>query len=493
MFARKAPAATCGRGPVPIAQRLACAPLAILLAAAAGCTPAVSSVSPPSVAAGGPAFKMTVLGSGFTRSSSVQWNGSARSTAYVSATELVAQVDATDIAATGSASITVANPDSTGGTSSSGSGATSKARTISIVTPPVDATAYRIDPAHDGAMRFASVSFPASPLWQASLGAGTPSNIVIADGKVFLATAMAAGSKLMAISQATGGPAWSSRTLPANVTGPAGLAYENGRVFVSSGGSVYAYAAGSGALDWTSGFGTASAGTPTAADGLVYVVVSDNATLYALNETDGAISWQQPLAAAAGIAAVTADGLYVTATSSGCHTLDLRPVSGEVIWDSSEDTRFCPQTADGAPVVANERVYSAISSGTSIFDAQTGTGSGTLSDSLPAAFNATTAYFPQGANLEAIDLAAGTVAWTFNGDGTQLTANPILVNQDVITGSSAGNVYALDAASGKQVWRQALGGQVEELSAGDGLLLVVDETHQDGSGTLLAYRLAGNP
>ncbi|HLG15431.1 MAG TPA: RHS repeat-associated core domain-containing protein [Blastocatellia bacterium] len=79
--------------------------------------PSISSISPPSVTAGGSAFTLTVNGSGFISSSVVRANGSNRTTSIVSATQVTAQILATDIAAAGSVSITVFNPTPGGGTS----------------------------------------------------------------------------------------------------------------------------------------------------------------------------------------------------------------------------------------------------------------------------------------------------------------------------------------------------------------------------------------
>lgn len=496
MSARQVRASRCGHGSSRTAPRLSLSALALLLGVA-GCASSVNSVSPPAVTAGGPAFNLTVLGTGFSNTSNVQWNGASRSTQYVSATELVAQINAADIAATGSASITVTSSDSISGSSSSSSSdsssSQSNAKTISIVPPSIDAADYQIDPAHDGAISFASVSFPSSPAWRASLGAGTPSNVVVADGKVFLTISASSGTQLIALQQSNGATAWGPTTIPTTTAGTADVAYDSGRVFVSGGSTLYAYDAGSGALDWSAAFGATAAGAPNAADGLVYVVVSGNATLYALDEGTGAITWQQPLSYASGTLAATADGIYVTATTTGCYTIDFRPATGEVIWDTSAGTGSCPLLAEGTPIVANQLVYSPDSSGTSIFAAETGSSSGTLADSLPAAFTSSAGYFPQGANLDAINLSDSTVAWTFNGDGSQLTASPIIVNTYVITGSSDGFVYAIDETSGKQVWSQTLGSQVEQLSAGDGLLVVVDETSNDNSGTVTAYTLSASP
>jgi Tol biopolymer transport system component len=60
---------------------------------------------------------MNVFGAGFTSSSMVQWNGSARPTTLLNAGELQAQIPATDLAKAGTFPITVANSGSKGGTS----------------------------------------------------------------------------------------------------------------------------------------------------------------------------------------------------------------------------------------------------------------------------------------------------------------------------------------------------------------------------------------
>src|SRR5882724_2841698 len=77
--------------------------------------PAISNVFPTATAAGGPAFTLAVGGVNFVSSSVVRWNGSDRPTAFVNSGGVTAQIPAGDIAATGTAAITVFNP---GGASS---------------------------------------------------------------------------------------------------------------------------------------------------------------------------------------------------------------------------------------------------------------------------------------------------------------------------------------------------------------------------------------
>jgi Domain of unknown function (DUF4082)/Galactose oxidase-like, Early set domain/IPT/TIG domain/Kelch motif len=78
--------------------------------------PTLSALSPNSAQAGSPAFTLTVTGTNFVSGATVKWNGAARTTTFGSATQLTAAIPATDVAAAGTAQVTVANPG--GGTSS---------------------------------------------------------------------------------------------------------------------------------------------------------------------------------------------------------------------------------------------------------------------------------------------------------------------------------------------------------------------------------------
>jgi len=79
--------------------------------------PTISSLSPSSTAVGGANFTLTVNGTNFISSSVVRFNGSNRTTTFVSATQLTAQIVATDIVNMGMFPITVSNPAPGGGVS----------------------------------------------------------------------------------------------------------------------------------------------------------------------------------------------------------------------------------------------------------------------------------------------------------------------------------------------------------------------------------------
>lgn len=110
--------------------------------------PGLSSLAPAIASAGGPAFSLTVGGAGFQSSSVVYWGTTPLSTQFVSATQLTAQVPATDIAASGTAQVTVQTPSPGGGTSNamtfeidSASGTAPPSFTTTSVTIAAGATA----------------------------------------------------------------------------------------------------------------------------------------------------------------------------------------------------------------------------------------------------------------------------------------------------------------------------------------------------------------
>jgi len=76
--------------------------------------PTITSIDPKNRYAGQPAFALIVNGTNFVEGLSVvQWKGAARTTHYVSATQITADIPAPDIAAAGSAKVTVLTPGTT--------------------------------------------------------------------------------------------------------------------------------------------------------------------------------------------------------------------------------------------------------------------------------------------------------------------------------------------------------------------------------------------
>jgi hypothetical protein len=72
---------------------------------------------PMSVAPGGPGFTLTVNGTGFVSTSTINWNGTPLSTTFVNGSQLTATVPAANITTASTASITVSSPSPGGGAS----------------------------------------------------------------------------------------------------------------------------------------------------------------------------------------------------------------------------------------------------------------------------------------------------------------------------------------------------------------------------------------
>lgn len=455
---------------------------------------AVMGVSPTSIAAGTPQLLLTVVGQGFSSSSVVQWNGTSMPTTFVSANELRAQIDASDIATTGTASVSVQNGGNAGPMPSS--------INIQPTSASKDAVAFQITPQHSGSISFGSLKLPTGSAWSVDVG-GTPSYALIADGKVFVTSQSGSGaqpqSELVALDQSTGATVWG----PLALKGPINAAYDNGTVFVSSGDQIQAYAAQTGAMEWSVSAPPESSFTSVvAANGRVYTQSSLNNVTTAFKEDTGLELWQQSRLQSGVDPTVTADGVYVSGVG---FTADLDVATGNIIWENqraysnSHDT--IAAAADGILYSPNTEEYGS-NNGTE-FNADNGTVLGGFDTYYVPAIGAHTGYFLEGnavtgGTLSAVDLGTGTVLWTFKGDG-QLMSSPILINQYVFIESASGNLYALDDSSGTVVWRQNVGATspvgagwgIEVptfgLSAGDGLLLVPAGTK------VTAYLLSSNP
>ncbi len=79
--------------------------------------PTATLLTPSSATAGGAGFTLTVNGTNLVNGSTVLWKGSSRATVFLSATQLTATINASDIATAGTASVAISNPAPGGGVS----------------------------------------------------------------------------------------------------------------------------------------------------------------------------------------------------------------------------------------------------------------------------------------------------------------------------------------------------------------------------------------
>lgn len=321
----------------------------------------------------------------------------------------------------------------------------------SPIPPLSQSVAYQIDYAHSGRAAFGTpLVFPTNATWSVELN-GAASYPLIAEGKVFVTTASGGspyGTSLYALDLQTGAIAWG----PVAISGTyfwSGHAYDHGRIFVVNfDGLLRSFDAATGAAGWSTQLPEYWVDAPpTAVNGIVYVGGAGSHQLYAVDQTNGSLLWSVYVYGGHHSSpAVSEDGVFV---SYGYQTRKVDPLSGETMWYSGANT-YDGKTA----AYANGRVYardpSVIPPG-KVLDAATGAEVGTFTAGPIPAFSAQSGFFVNANTLQAIDFSSNNVLWSFTGDGGLVTA-PIVIDDAVIVGSSTGNVYALDAASGAQLW-----------------------------------------
>lgn len=102
--------------------------------------PVLTTLAPSNVIVGSATFALAVGGSGFVPLSTVEWNGSALTTTFVSDTELTAQIPASDLTIATTVPITVVNPAPGGGASG--------AKSFTILATPASIMSVSVGYAH---------------------------------------------------------------------------------------------------------------------------------------------------------------------------------------------------------------------------------------------------------------------------------------------------------------------------------------------------------
>lgn len=380
--------------------------------------------------------------------------------------------------------------------------------TVSAQTPE-QASNFQINATHTGAITIENFAPPLKPRWTVNFGQPI-SYPLIADGRVFVTVrnpTLSTGTTLYALDATNGATIWSF-----NLGGGAALGaacYENGRVFaLNYAGLLRSFDAATGNvvmsvdLPGTSGYSA----PPAVLNGVVYISAGLN--VRAVNAVTGAILWSASVINGDNSSpAVTNDGVYVSYACPNVYKLN--PANGAKIW------HYAPGCSGGGgrtPVLHNGRLYVRDSFDT-IFDSQTGTIIGNFNAKNSPVFSGDKGFFLDGPHgfgsfgtLVARDVNTNSILWSF-ADGF-LQSAVLVVNNYVYVGSSQGNLYAVDAATGQQVWMTNTGESipyvdehnasqpVTSFAAAEGLLVIPTSTkliayeRQDTTAPTLTF---GNP
>ena len=210
-------------------------------------------------------------------------------------------------------------------------------------------------------------------LWQAGIDGGSNRERlgaapVVADGKLFVTDVTAT---IHAFTADTGAALWSAGITEGKLNRAArfggGVSYDDGKLYATDGvGDVVAMNAADGAILWRAKPGAPLRGSPTVANGAVYVLTQDN-QVFSLNQGDGKVQWVQSgtleTQGVFGVAApAVSQGTVVAGFSSG-ELSAYRYENGRILWqDALSRTSVTTSVSslsdiDAAPVIDGGRVY----------------------------------------------------------------------------------------------------------------------------------------
>jgi outer membrane protein assembly factor BamB len=351
------------------------------------------------------------------------------------------------------------------------------------------AVAYQGNARHDGNFAHGVAAPPLTRQWSRDLG-GSVSYPVIAGGRVFVTASSTSGygTVLYALDAATGKDSWGPVPLGGTYWWSA-LAYGGGRVYaVNYDGVLSAFQASTGAKVWSVQLPGQYSFTspPTYRQGVVYTGgAGSGGTVYAVNAGTGAVLWTQSVANGDDSSpAVTGTGVFVSYACEQTYRLD--PATGARVWLHSTD---CEGGGGRTPVIADGGLWIRDDAGKpqTVLNLADGTVRGTFGTGgwTPApAFVGRTGFFVAGGALQARSTRTPlTAKWTFTGD-SQISTAPIVVDGFVYVGSKAGQLWAVNAATGAAVWSDSVGVPIDApdehnvsqpltgLAAGQGRLIV---------------------
>ncbi len=342
-----------------------------------------------------------------------------------------------------------------------------------------DVPAYRGNAARDGVMPGPGPIGDPILAWQANLSGPIGTSPVTAGGTVFVAVQ---DGSLVALDLKSGAQRWTSQVSTTALSTPEVV---GGLVVVGTGlDGLQAIDAATGLKRWSVAADGGIPGAPAHAGGLV-VFATDRGTVGAVDATTGAMAWtasaDDPVIGSVAIA----DGTVVVSTNGGdvghgtLVALDLK--TGAQRWRT--DVGYFGRV--GTPGIAGGRVYDSTGLDTSTpgshhivaVDLATGAidwafANATDDPVYTPAINGDEAYIPgEDHTLTRVATATGAVDWTFTANGV-VEVVPALAGGAVYTASNNDSAFALDRATGKELWSLPIRGIPYGPTVAGGMLLI---------------------
>ncbi len=201
--------------------------------------PTLTTLSPASAIATGPALSMTVNGTNFAQNAIVQWNGSALSTSFISATQLSAYIPASLVAMAGTATVAVNSAGTTTSTVTFTINAPPAITSLSPASVIAGMPAFTLGVTGTGFAQGAVVQWNGSPLpttfvTATQVSAAVPTGLITTVGTAAIQVSLAGVSSAGATLAINGPPAISGLSpASAAVGGAAFTLTVNGSGFIS--------------------------------------------------------------------------------------------------------------------------------------------------------------------------------------------------------------------------------------------------------------------
>jgi eukaryotic-like serine/threonine-protein kinase len=317
--------------------------------------------------------------------------------------------------------------------------------------------------------------------WRFSTGNEVFSSPAVVNGVAYVGSL---NNAVYALNAATGTRRWVFHTGGSVDSSPAVV---RGVVYVSDSSRLYALSAATGARRWTYPAGGHALSSPAVLNRTVYTVTG-NGTVYALNAATGALRWRVKLRTAVDASLAVGDGTVYVPGELGAgpgELYALKAATGARLWHTwLPGSAASPAVAGGVVYVGTDHTdvgdllaFNAVT-GKGIWDIQNADGA---VDATPAVANGVV-YWVANGSVQATDAATATNLWSVNLTPTVMDSDPAVADGVVYFGTGDGNVFALNAATGSQLWDFSIGSPVQSSPAvADGRVYIgSDNNHEYG-------------
>jgi hypothetical protein len=361
---------------------------------------------------------------------------------------------------------------------------------------PVQAVTYQINTQHTGSIITPGLLPPLVVKWSVDLRANVSYPLIVG-GKVYVVTGAKGASEihLLALDARTGSTVWGPIAIPVLYSDWAGLAYDNGMIFLVPGttsitaGTMYAFDVTDGHQIWNTALPgeTSFSSPPTAYNGIVYTGGAGvGGYVYGVRESDGAVLWEDAVENGDNSSpAVDASGVYVSYACPQTYKFDL--VTGFYIWHSSGG---CEGGGGSTPVLYRSllyvrELYLNNNYNAEVFNSSNGAVVSYFNSHFAPVFWKDTAFYSQPTAITAVNLTSGNTVWSAAPpSGDSYSISPIVVNGTLYIGTQLGTLLGYDSSTGVQVESIPMGAPITGddlaipetplagLGAAEGLLVV---------------------